>query len=454
MILRALPFVILLPGPATAHAGAQSFVSLLPTGLYIAGGLAAVVLTVVLIAALPADAARRLFAPRKFRAGGARAFHRARAVTTALAFVVFAGLLHAGWFGSNDPTRNPLPLAIWTVVWLHLLLAAGLVGNLWHWLNPWAFPLRLMRQRPIAQMPDRWGHWPALPSLAAIAALLLIHPKAADPETLTLLTLAYWAFHLCAAGILGPGWLHRGEAFAVIFAAFASLAPATGRATGTPGWQAIAARAPNAGLAVFMIALLAIGSFDGLYKTFFWLDIIGVNPLEFAGRTTVVVPNSIGLAVAVPLLAGIYAACLGAGLALIGAAHRTGRAFCTFAPSLLPIAFAYHFAHFLPALLVESQSIPLVLNDPLGTGAALLGIAEPRVTTGFLNRLETVRIIWLTQAGGVVAGHMLAIAMAHRIALDFAGTHRRAAISQIPLAVFMLGYTLLGLWLLASPLGA
>lgn len=458
MILRAALLLALLPGPAAAHAGAQSFVLLLPTGLYIAGGLAAVVLTVALITILPGDSARQLFTPLRFRPvpDDERPSGPVRTVITFAAFIAFAALLYAGANGSNDPTRNPLTIALWTFLWLHLLLIAGIVGNPWPWLSPWAFPLALARRLGLRQraLPVAWGHWPALPSLAALAGLLLIHPEAADPDTLTRLAALYFAAHLAAALVFGQDWLDRAEAFTVIFAAFASLAPVTGHAAGTPGWQAISRPPPDAGLALFMIALLAIGSFDGLYKTFFWLDLIGVNPLEFEGRTTVIWPNTLGLAASVPLLAVAYGLCLWAGLAMVGHGAVSRKAFRAFAPTLLPIAFAYHFAHFLPAILVESQAIPAALNDPLGTGAALLGLDDPRVTTGFLMRLDTVRVIWLTQAGAVVFGHMIAILMAHRVALSLTGGHRAAAISQFPLAAFMVGYTLFGLWLLASPQGA
>ena len=69
------------------------------------------------------------------------------------------------------------------------------------------------------------------------------------------------------------------------------------------------------------------------------------------------------------------------------------------------------------------------------------------------HTLATVRVIWLTQAGAVIIGHVLAILVAHALALRLHGDHRRAMLSQLPLALFMVAYTLFGLWLLASPRG-
>ncbi|MFN3146500.1 MAG: hypothetical protein ACE368_15255 [Paracoccaceae bacterium] len=46
-----------LPGAAAAHVSEQGFVLLLPTDLYISGGVASVALTVLLLAVLPGAAA-------------------------------------------------------------------------------------------------------------------------------------------------------------------------------------------------------------------------------------------------------------------------------------------------------------------------------------------------------------------------------------------------------------
>lgn len=447
---------VLWAGPVLAHASRQSFVLLLPTGFYIAGGIAAVALTVIVISALPAGFAKRLFRPLTL----ARSRRwRGDLISSTLAFAMFAAALGIGLAGSSDPTRNLMPLMIWFILWLIITLAHGMVGNLWRRVNPWTGPLAILRYlgvRPVARPP--FGHWPALVSLVAFGLLLLVHPRANDPVTLVQLSALYWGLHFLLGLIFGPRWLSRGEALTVMFGAYtglSALGSERGRfGLGLFGWRLIARPAPSTALACFMIALLAIGSFDGLYRTFFWFSLTDQNPLEFMGRTTVIWSSTIGLLLTLPLLTGVYLMCLWLGTVLIKAKHQTGRAFRAFAPALLPIAFAYHFAHYLPAIMIEAQALPIILNDPLGTRADLFGWAGREVTTGFLNRLDTVNRIWLAQAGMVVAGHMIAILISHRIALSLFGTHRRAALSQVPIAVFMVAYTLFGLWLLASPQGS
>jgi len=190
-----------------------------------------------------------------------------------------------------------------------------------------------------------------------------------------------------------------------------------------------------------------------LNETFWWIGVIGLNPLEFPGRSLVMRENLAGLALANAALLAAFAACLWLGERLAGTRRPLAMSFRLFAPSILPIALGYHVAHYLTALLVEGQYVLKALNDPLGTGADFLGLGDFYVTTGFFNTPGTVRAIWLTQAGAVVAGHVVAILLAHALAVRDAGSTRRAVLGQAPLAAFMVAYTFFGLWLLASPRG-
>ena len=84
----------------------------------------------------------------------------------------------------------------------------------------------------------------------------------------------------------------------------------------------------------------------------------------------------------------------------------------------------------------------------------MLGIEPFQVTTGFFNRIDTVRLIWLSQAGAVVLGHVWSILLSHAIGLRLFDNRRDAVWATLPLSVFMVGYTFLGLWLLAAAKGA
>jgi hypothetical protein len=210
-------------------------------------------------------------------------------------------------------------------------------------------------------------------------------------------------------------------------------------------------RPPALIAAIASVVLLGTGSFDGLNESFAWLSLNGINPFEYPGRSAMISRTMVGLLALNLGLLGIVAFCIRAGLWLVGDKRSANLGFRLFAPAILPIALGYHVAHFLPSFLVDGQYVLLALSDPLHSGADLLGLGEHYVSTGFFNTRDTVRTIFLAQAGAVVLGHMLAVLLAHAIALRALASHKRAALSQVPLAGFMIAYTLFGLWLLAAP---
>ena len=57
------------------------------------------------------------------------------------------------------------------------------------------------------------------------------------------------------------------------------------------------------------------------------------------------------------------------------------------------------------------------------------------------------------EESAVVAGHVLAVLLGHHLVQRLVQGQRAAALSQLPLAGFILAYTLFGLWLLATPRG-
>jgi hypothetical protein len=445
-------------GMAWGHAAEQGFVLLLPTDVYISAGVASVVLTVLVLAVMPARSGEAVFAPLAL---ARRPAWPLRHVTSLVATLVLAFAIWQGFAGNAAPLENPMPLLVWTVWWVALVSLQGFFGNHWRWTNPWtglvAGLTRLTGMRAPFRYPRVWGYWPAVILFLGFAVFLLCDPAPADPSRLASVVGLYWYAALLGVVLFGPAWLVRGEAITVMMRAYARmglLSRARGRlAVGLWGWQSVMRRAPPLSLAVLMVLLLGTGSFDGVNETFWWMGVIGVNPLEFPGRSAVVWQNLTGLIVANAALLAAFAACLWLGERLAGTERSLRQAFCLFAPSILPIALGYHIAHYLTAFMVEVQYVVKLLDDPLGHGANLLGLEGFYVTTGFFNTQDTVRQIWLTQAGAVVIGHVIAILMAHALAMRDTGNRRRAVLGQAPLAAFMVAYTFFGLWLLASPRG-
>ncbi len=451
--------------PAVAHVSEQAFVLLLPTQAYIIGGCVSVAASILLVSLLPKPTVERMFEPR----------HRARAlvpdgardVTSLLSFLCVCTCVWIGFNGPRAPLNNILPLMIWTGWWIMLVSLLGIVGDLWLWLNPWRGVYRVVFGRepatPTMSLPEAWGVWPAWIIFMVFFSFFIADPAPSDPDRLAAVVMSYWLFTFAGMALFGgQTWLTRCEAFSVAFALLARVSPfGEGRsvAFGLPGWDLNTPRRYTVGLGAFAITLLAAGSFDGLKETFWWLGLIDVNPLEFPGRSAVITSSLVGLGLAVAgLIAAFTLICwMSRSIASMGQnAHTppsTQTVFATLAPCVLPIAMGYHISHFLVSFLIEGQYLLAAVGDPFANGANLFGLADIRVTSGFLNTIDSVRTIWLTQAGVVVLGHILSVLVAHHAALKLFKDTRRAALSQIPLGLFMLGYTLFGLWLLATPRG-
>ena len=447
----ALPMA-LCPGAGWSHATDQAFVLLLPTDIYVGAGVAAVALTVLALFALPETATRKLFQHRAIAAKPTT--QTGQNVTSVLSFVALAVLVAIGIAGPRDPLSNIMPLSFWTLGWVGLITLSGVFGNLWAWVNPWtglyAWLAPTWKTRPL---PQGFGLWPATLLLVGFTAFILADVAPDDPYRLAVAVAAYWCVTMLGLLISGPTWMTQVELGHAIMGAYGKLTARTSEGQGRPGWQ-ILVRDPRAASGIFALTLLAAGSFDGLNETFWWLAQIGVNPLEFPGRSAVILPTLAGLALSILALLAVFSATIWLGLRIARSDAPFSRVFGQMALSLLPIAFVYHVSHYLTSFLVSIQYTVAAFNDPLNIGADLFGIEPFRVTTGFFNRLDWVRAIWLTQAGLVVLGHVWSVLLSHRIALDLFPEPRRAAWATLPLSIFMIAYTLLGLWLLAAPRGA
>lgn len=467
LILALASILTMRPPLALAHASGQGFVLLLPTDFYIATGIATVVLTAATLVILPTSIINNLFVRWQF----SNPLHVPRWLqdfTSLMALALLVCLLVVGITGSSDPLSNPFTLVFWTVWWTMLLFLTGVLGDFWKWVNPWTGLYRILfgdQFDGFIPLPKQSTMVLGITGLIVFSAFALADIAPDYPPRLAIFVANYWVFTfigMCVFG--GKTWLSNCECFTILFYLFAKISPVRLEDQrghlGVPGWK-IVTTSPHLLLAVFCLTALAVGSFDGLNETFLWLALIGVNPLEFPGRSAVAAETVGGIIGAVFLLHICFALVVWMGDKLASQlVHQQVpqpsfvTAFGRFSLSVLPIALGYHFAHFLPDFLVNSQYLMASLSDPLTTGADLLGLGTFYVTTGFFYHQETVRTILLTQCAAIVLGHMIAVLVAHAIALDIYRSNKAAILSQIPMAIFMASYTFLSLWLLASPRGA
>lgn len=444
-------FFVIAGGKLWAHASEQGFVLLLPTDIYITAGATAVALTVLMLMVMPDRILEGIYRPVLLIRWPSRKGFVVNLVST----LVLGWLIWRGVAGPRDPLLNPLPLSIWVVFWVALIVLQATIGNIWRWINPWtgvgAILHALTGRRAILRYPGALGYWPGVFGFLGFSGFLMADPAPSDPGRLAMVIAAYWGFVLGGLCLFGPVWLLRAEAVTILMRTYRFMGLVGSHhahvALGLPGWKVMTRPRFPLGLAVFALLILGSGSFDGVRETFFWMGLLGLNPLEFPGRTAVVIPNLIGLLVVNAALIAIFALCLLLGERMAGGRASMADLICHYAFTILPIALAYHVAHYLTSFLVDGQYVLAVIGDALRLG-------HVHVTTGFLHTPGTVKLIWLGQACVVVVGHVIAIHLAHLKALRWTGDKRQALLVQAPLVIFMLAYTVFGLWLLASPRGA
>ena len=389
--------------------------------------------------------------------------------TAALLTVIVTGV-----FGSQTPFYNPAEYVVWVYFWAATVILAGLVGNLWTLLNPWAAIHRLLgspeRLRRAGGGPGRLGVWPAVVTYLLFACLELTSGVASRPAVLAWLTVGYTLFTLVGMYLLGAGaWLSRVECFSVLFGIVSRFGPLEVErdALGRPRawlriWGAGLLRGERAGWdsVVFVILMLSTLAFDGILATpvYRWYLLNLGSGFSSLGGLAVPVLRTAGLL----LLTAVFLAAFVLVVRLVmwfgqpragspesgSKAVDEGTALSAFALTLVPIALVYNAAHNYTYVVVQAQGIIPLLADPLQRGWHLFPTAGYRVS--FV--LAGAAIVWYVQIVLIVLGHVIAVYLAHLRAGQRFKDSAHVLLSQYPMLLLMVVYTMTSLWILAQPI--
>ena len=129
-----------------------------------------------------------------------------------------------------------------------------------------------------------------------------------------------------------------------------------------------------------------------------------------------------------------------------GMGIRYGNVAYTLLYSLVPIALVYNIAHYWTFLATIGQRIVPLLSDPFGYGWDLLGTASVEPNFGIIN----ATMVWYSQVVLIIVGHVAAVFLAHLIVGKFVADQRRALLTEVPMLVLMVAYTVSSLWILAQ----
>jgi hypothetical protein len=483
--LALLATALLAPPPAAAHALGQTFQLPVPSALYLAAAAIAVTASFVVTSRLVRTA------------GGAPTYRvrplpalPARGASVLLAVLGLAWWLWALWAAFAVGGLTPIPAVLfWVLLWVGVPITAVLLGNPWPSLSPFRTLFGLLeavasrfgveRLDLGLRYPPALGRWPAVVFLFAGIWAELVLPSRTDAARVGVILLTYTLITL--AGMIAFGrvaWLRNAELFEVLLGWFGRIGPIGRRTTQTDlcdgcaedclptrcvdcpecaaaaesgerrpelrSWFAGLGEVREAGWsdAVFIVLALAGVPFDGLLETSVWVGALDVifPPLQaLAGAATAsVLAGTIGLAGLWLLFLAAFAVALRVSGMLSGAATvPLGARIGGYAVTLLPIAAGYFIAHYLTEVIQGVTWLPELLRDPLSP-------LEPSVDW------IPIQLVWYLSVGAIVLGHVVAVGLAHRLALRDAPT--RPVRAGLPLVVLMIGYTVLSLWIIAQPI--
>jgi len=464
------------PTVAAAHGFGQRYDLPLPLSLYVTGAGAAVALSFVVAA---------LFMRPHAAASGPRVQLGVPAPVGAVAGVVTAALrvaipalcvlaIAAGLAGEQNPVRNILPVAVWIVWWVGIAFASALLGDIYRLVNPWdslfRWAERCVRRlrKGFALYPEALGVWPAFALLLGFAWMELVWGGRDEPASLAVAALVYSAVTWSGMLVFGrEAWREHGEVFAVVFGLLARFAPV--RLAGPPP-RTIELRPYAVGLCTeqpvapsmvaLVVLLLATVSFDGFLETPLWAQVDWriLNAPEDSFLWSVLgldeaqalrIARTLGLVLFAALFLQVYLLCCRSMAALTRGAAGDGHLLARrFVLSLIPIAVAYHIAHYFSFFALGMQALIPLISDPLGRGWNLFGTAGYRVEVNLISP----RVQWVVAAGAVVLGHVMAVYVAHATAIGVFRSRRTALRSQVPLLALMVSYTMLSLWILSQPI--
>lgn len=467
--LAILAAFVFMPFDAAAHAFGSRYDLPLPLTFFLFAAGIAVAASFVGAFFIPAPGSRRAFHADLSLPGWLAKITAASLGT--LGLLIFATVLITAASGPASPTKNFATVFVWVLWWVGFVLFSALVVNVWHWVNPFRILAALVGRshKRAVNLPDG-AAWMAPLGLLFISWLELCSEMSEDPGAMLWLIMTYLLITLAGALVFGAdAWMQKCDPLARLFTLVGAIAPmALDREKAVfslrlPASALVEKRAQLPGAELFILILVAVVMFDGLSETPLWQSVLefvtrskGLRPwlldLQAAGIDILQFLQTLGLLALVlftficyRLLSTLMWLPAGGGG---GDSGRIGDIARRFVTSILPIAIAYHLAHYVSYLVLAGQLILPIINDPFSLGWDLFGLGAYRLDLGLINAED----VWWVAISAVISGHILSVLVAHAQAMEYFKSRRRAILSQLPMAVFMVALSMSSLWVLSQPI--
>lgn len=366
-------------------------------------------------------------------------------------------VLVAGVTGAPNPVRNPAPVMVFVVFWLIVPLLSAMIGNIYPVIDPWrrlAAPLDTSQEDEHRRR-VRVGYLPAAAAFAGFTWLELVAPDA-GPRNLSIAALVYTVYLLASAAWVGTEQMTMSfDGFAAYNRLLGAMGPLRfdRDSISWRGWlRGLAHVDERRGLVLLVVLMIGTVTYDGMSGALWWEETVttwsrsSLSTWFGLSRTAAdVVTGSVAMFGVVAVIGGAYWLACRAAAGIAGPGLSAGSVAVRFAHTLVPIAFAYAFAHYFTLVLFEGQLFLSTISDPLGLGWDLFGTADRTVNYTLIDPTTT----WYVQVGVIVAGHVGGVVLAHDRALaDFPPD--TAVRSQYAMLALMVVLTGLGLAVLAA----
>lgn len=428
------------PHSVFAHAFGGMYTLPVPIWLFIYGGAAVLVCSFAVIGIFATEENAALKRNKKILQAHFFASKQMQLACKAIGLALYLLVIAAGIFGVNTPYDNIGPVLFWVYFFLAFVYISAIFGDVWNVANPLkTLTFFLKEEEPFVRYPAWLGYWPAWFFYYALISIeLLSNGVGSYPRTISLMLLIYTLATIIGSYVFGrDSWFRYAEFSSVFFRIISSLSPFS-RNT-----EKEITREAGISFLIFILFMLSSTAFDGLSETFAW-----VNIRVYLERGIPVLFIGYGALLLSPFLfLGAYLIAVATMRYITHSSRQISFYALQFAYSLVPIAFAYHFAHYFTLVLTTGQLIISTASDPFGLGWNLFG------TKAFVVRTVPLQadVVWLIEVAVIVIGHIAGVYKAHRVALTIFRTRMGAFLSQIPMLILMVLYTVVGLWILAQP---
>lgn len=453
---------LIFPKPVYAHAFGKLYNLPVPFWMYLYGGAAAIVVSFLIIGYFINKTGTSL----KYHVkplSNLNFFINKPTINILKTISVFLFLftILTGLVGEDSPYSNFNMTFFWIIFILGLTYLTAFIGNVWVFINPWKVLIEWFEKLSgekgsgVFKYPQKLGYYPALLFYFLFIWIELFSQT--FPRQLSLFFIQYTLINMVGVILIGKdAWFKYCEFFSIFFRLIGKISPIalnSGKLFLRPPFIGLLKdKAEHFSLLLFIMFMLSSTAFDGFRSTTPWVRFYYQNIDDYLspvfGEAANTIFQTIGLLLSPLVFLAIYLALITLAKLITKSKLSLLELSLQFAFSLIPIAFVYNVAHYYTLILTEGQNIIRLISDPFGFGWNLFG------TDDYLPNLSIIdaNFTWHFQVFLILLGHIAGVYLAHIISLNVFPSHKKALLSQFPLLILMVIYTMIGLWILSQPL--